>query len=418
MDSKKRAIIVGALLHDIGKVGQRARKKEELSKATIDREGDICPGDKYSTHLHVLWTDEFFSRYFTDELKDKVIGEVAFDFNPQNLASFHHKPASFLHKLIQIADHISSGEREETERGDKDDYIRRRLSSIFNKVGLRWEPEISEPYFYNLTTLTLDKTVFPKRKSELDPPDGTLEIEKYREKYKTLWEGFVEDFKKLRDKTVELDLEFDLFLNGLYHLLMKYTWCVPSYTIAKDEVDNDISLFDHSRTTASIASCLYEIYGENEVPNKASNPEFLVVEGDISGIQKFLYKLAQPSGIKGVGRILRGRSMFLTLLPIVAANYITRNLDQTFVNILYAGGGNFQILLPNNEETIKKLKELGDEIDRWLFDTFRGELGLVLGYVEADRDSLGKGYGAVINRLKTEMENQKSKKFFHSVVAK
>lgn len=167
LNSKKKAIIIEALLHDIGKVGQRARKKEELSKATTDREGDICPGDKYSTHLHVLWTDEFFSRYFTDEFKDKVIGEVAFDFNPQNLASFHHKPASSLQKLIQVADHISSGEREETERGDKDDYVKRRLASIFNKVALRGEPKIDEPYFYNLTQLNLSKDVFPKRKSEL-----------------------------------------------------------------------------------------------------------------------------------------------------------------------------------------------------------------------------------------------------------
>ena len=114
MDAKKRAIVIGALLHDIGKVGQRAQRKDELSKATVYREGDICPGDKYSTHLHVLWTDEFFSRYFTDELKDKVIGEAAFDFNPQNLASFHHKPASFptasdlihnFHLFVATVDH-------------------------------------------------------------------------------------------------------------------------------------------------------------------------------------------------------------------------------------------------------------------------------------------------------------------------
>jgi CRISPR-associated protein Csm1 len=410
MDSKKRAVVIGALLHDIGKVGQRAQRKEELSKATLDRESDICPGEGYSTHLHVLWTDEFFSKYFNDELIDKVIGEVTFDFNPQNLASFHHKPASSLHRLIQIADRISSGEREEFERGDKDDYIKRRLSSIFNKVNLKGELN-SEPYFYNLVQLNRKKDVFPKRKNELDPPYETQEIEKHREKYKALWEGFIKDFEELRDKTIRLNLNFDLFLNGLYHLLMKYTWCVPSYTNAKDEIDNDISLFDHSRTTAAIASCLYDLYGEDELPEKSKDHEFLVVEGDISGIQKFIYKLAQPSGIKGVGRILRGRSMFLTLLPIVTANYITQNLDQTFVNILYAGGGNFQILLPNKEEAISKLRQLGDEIDRWLFDTFRGEVGLVLGYVGANRQDLGKGYGEVIHRLKAEMENQKSKKF-------
>lgn len=193
---------------------------------------------------------------------------------------------------------------------------------------------------------------------------------------------------------------------------MKHTWCVPSYTNAKNEVDDDISLFDHSRTTAAIASCLYDLYGEGELLEKSKDHEFLVVEGDISGIQKFIYKLAQPSGIKGVGRILRGRSMFLTLLPIAVANYITQNLDQSFVNILYAGGGNFQLLLPNKEETINKLKEVSSDIDSWLFENFRGELGLIIGYVKANRDNLGRGYGEVISKLKSEMENQKSMKFF------
>lgn len=182
MDSRKRAIVLGALLHDIGKVGQRAEKKEELSQETIDREGDICPRDpkdNFSTHLHVLWTDEFFSKYFTDELKEKVVGEVTFDFNPQNLASFHHKPASALHKLIRVADHISSGEREETARGDKDDYIKRRLSSIFNKISLKGESKIDEPYFHTLAPLALSKTVFPKkraRSSHFKEPELSMNI--------------------------------------------------------------------------------------------------------------------------------------------------------------------------------------------------------------------------------------------------
>lgn len=416
MDPRKKAIVIGALLHDIGKVGQRAQRKEELSKDALNRESDICPGEGFSTHLHVLWTDEFFNICFLDELKSKLIGEVSFDFNfnPQNLASFHHKPASYPHKLIQIADRISSGEREETERGEREDYIKRKLSSIFNKVSLKHEADISkrEPYFYDLTPLDLNRSVFPKKKSELDAIYGIQKTEKHREKYKLLWEGFIKDFKELRDTTIKYDIGFDLFLSALYHLLMKYTWCIPSYTNAKEEVDNDISLFDHSRTTAAIASCLFDIYGEGELPEDTTESEFIVVEGDISGIQSFIYRLAQPSGIEGVGRILRGRSMFLTLLPIVTANYIARELNQTFVNVLYAGGGNFQILLPNKEETINKLKHLSNNIDKWLFDNFKGELGLVIGYVKATRQDLGKGYGEVIHKLKIEVENQKSKKFF------
>jgi len=103
--------------------------------------------------------------------------------------------------LIRVADHISSGEREETARGDKDDYIKRRLSSIFNKISLKGESKINEPYFHTLAPLALSKIVFPKKKSEIKPLQGTGVIDEYKDEYRTLWNGFIKDFEKLRDKT-------------------------------------------------------------------------------------------------------------------------------------------------------------------------------------------------------------------------
>lgn len=408
MDSTKKAVIIGALLHDIGKVGQRAQKKEELSKETLSREGEICPGANYPIHLHVLWTHEFFEKYFPDDLKNYLFRAVTEETNPLNLASFHHKPDSNLKELIQIADRTSSGEREETERGDKDEYITKRLASIFNKISLKNDKKTaSEPYFHELRKLSLEREVFPNPQQSF----AHSNVDAQRKLYRELWKGFIEDFKNLSKRTLSHNFGFDLFLSGIYHLLMKYTWCVPSYTNAKDEIDNDISLFDHSRVTAAIASCLYDLYGTNKVPSRTNHKEFIIAEGDISGIQKFLYRLSQPSGIKGVGRILRGRSMFLALLPIVTANYIVKEVDHSLVNILYAGGGNFQVLLPNIKSVSEKLASLRETLDGWLFDTFRGELGIVVAHTEASRDELGKNYGSVISKLKVNTENEKAKKF-------
>ena len=67
-----------------------------------------------------------------------------------------------------------------------------------------------------------------------------------------------------------------------------YTTFVPAAT---NDVKNNISLFDHMKTTAAIAVCLSTEGLDSENP-------FLVIEGDISGIQKFIYKVAEGEDSK------------------------------------------------------------------------------------------------------------------------
>ena len=61
----------------------------------------------------------------------------------------------------------------------------------------------------------------------------------------------------------------------------------------------DISLFDHVKLTAAIASCIYDYLNENHLNYKETlfsketefyeNKTFLFCSLDISGIQKFIY---------------------------------------------------------------------------------------------------------------------------------
>ncbi len=85
MDEEKLAVILGALLHDIGKFMQRA--ETPLSEQSKGMESSICPvyQGQYS-HKHVLWTNEFFEQYFQAEL----IGISTVDIG--NLACYHHIP--------------------------------------------------------------------------------------------------------------------------------------------------------------------------------------------------------------------------------------------------------------------------------------------------------------------------------------
>ncbi|MBF0109295.1 MAG: hypothetical protein HQL76_08975 [Magnetococcales bacterium] len=116
-------VILGALLHDVGKLLERG---EEFSAYRNDEEQwkiDCCirkntkNGQEKATSYHSL-----HSRHFCEWLSDS--GHVA-TLRPDgysrtddkadhwlNLAAKHHRATTPLQKLIAAADHFSSGERE------------------------------------------------------------------------------------------------------------------------------------------------------------------------------------------------------------------------------------------------------------------------------------------------------------------
>jgi len=101
--------------------------------------------------------------------------------------------------------------------------------------------------------------------------------------------------------------------NFIYYLLYKYTWCVPASVFDKEKGTRhypDISLFDHSRVLSAIALSIYDWAVDNglsyedikprktedcwSIPTDGKNV-FLLVEGDIGGIQKFIYNIHKAS---------------------------------------------------------------------------------------------------------------------------
>jgi len=81
----------------------------------------------------------------------------------------------------------------------------------------------------------------------------------------------------------------------------RYTWAIPSSTVDLP----DISLHDHNRTVAAIATCLHawhsahgSLHDEAAIRDR-SQPKFRLLAGDLSGIQRTLFKLAQQQ-VKGV----------------------------------------------------------------------------------------------------------------------
>jgi len=99
--------------------------------------------------------------------------------------------------------------------------------------------------------------------------------------------------------------------NTILNLLERYGSYLRSATSAEE-----VSLFDHARTTAAIAVCIAGHLNETEAESARAEIEdreaerYLFVRGDISGVQSFIYTITS----KGALRMLRARSFFLEIV--------------------------------------------------------------------------------------------------------
>ena len=397
MDEKKLAVILGALLHDIGKFMQRA--EVPLSKQSKGMENSVCPvyQGRYS-HKHVLWTNEFFEQYFQAE----IIGMPTVDMG--NLACYHHRPDTPLQWIIAEADRLSSGDRmpkdEEDEITKRDKFKRVRLYPVLEEVSINGKQEEKINNRIELKKLSLDKNdIFPANIESLVPEEGALLVTKYND----LWQEFIKEFTKISNNNISAFIETTLFL------LEKYTWCIPSSTMDFP----DVSLFDHSKTTAAIAACLYEYHNANDtitekhIKNRDTE-KYLLVCGDISGIQKFIYNITSKAAAKG----LKGRSFLLQLLMDAAGKYFLRSLDYPLTNLLYASGGKFYLLIASGHEDA--LTKIRDEINRNLLRKYNGELYFALGWCSlkgSDFDIKNVNFSAKWKEASQEANKQKQQKF-------
>ncbi|MBU1207733.1 MAG: type III-A CRISPR-associated protein Cas10/Csm1 [Proteobacteria bacterium] len=340
MSEETTKIALAALLHDIGKFWQRAGRPGSHAEASA------------------AFVDEFkhlFPYEWLDDLRDGT--------------GNHHNPArKEIEKIVRIADWLASTERVEELGISQSDPERTPLIPIAAKVEFREEkPKNWKDWGYRLKALRLEEScVFP-----------TTQVQVSSEDYSALREEFKNELNQMR-------IIRDYFgLVSLLALLRKYTTYIPSATPwEKDEEYRtlpDISLYEHLRITCAIATCLGKLYPDHldALYRRDSNVEGQLVarllRGDFSGIQNFLYRITRAEGeaeFRGTAKRLRGRSFFLTLLGDITADWLVRELDVSPANILFCGGGRFDLIIGADESTKQKLEELGQRLQNWLVDEF------------------------------------------------
>lgn len=365
MEEDRQQVYLAALaglLHDVGKFAQRAGEKGSADSETAKRDFG---------YYHALLTHDVIPKIVPQILGNETLTTVLC------AAGYHHRPQNDLGVIVQLADHLSAGEREE----DEDNCIPY-LESIFFRLR-RVNPPGEKGY---LPLAVLDPTsdmIFPHIRE-------TQWTNTSAQEYRNLWEDFLRETKTLPGDSLPV------YLESLLNALQRYTWCIPS---AYYKSVPDISLYDHARTTAALAAC-FVADGRDTVWCKARTDEFwheqagepviTLVAGDISGVQKFLYSLSSDNAAKS----LRGRSVYLQLITEAVAQYLLTELALPLTNLLYAGGGNFYLLAPI--AAAKRLPELQAEVTRRLLSAHEGNLRLALAWtaVQACEFKAGEFVGA------------------------
>ncbi len=372
MDEEARLVALGGLLHDIGKFEQR--KSREVKK-------------------HQEYGYEFIRKYVERYLERGLENLPLF-------ARYHHiselkdfKGDLRLKNLLWIvyeADNLSSGERLKDE-----DELR------FNPTN----PLLSVFSLVNLGKGEAEKLYYPL--SEFGPTTYNLPrkgVQNSVKDYESLFEAFEREFEKVAQK----GLEFNVLMN----LLERYTTYIPAMVVE----DSDISLFDHLKTTSAIALAMYNYHIkdlEGDISSKITDREekkYLVISGDISGIQDFIYTITS----KGALKYLRARSLFLELLTEDVVEELIERLKLTRANVIFSGGGRFYILAQNTEEAKEEIEKLSTVLNRWLYDRFKGKLYYAITYIEVNGEELskfrvdGESIWELVNR---ELKVKKLRKF-------
>jgi CRISPR-associated protein Csm1 len=394
MDNRRELVYLAALLHDIGKFYQRADKRlkdkdSDLSEYSKKMANEICfiNGDGGFGYQHVVWTNEFI-----EEFKSKfeeipgIKQNICKDGNSGgdclvDIACNHHSPKSQLQGMVTLADWWSSGvdrcsdnefeneKPDDTIKWGSDRYRQIPLYSIFNGIN---GGHGNSAFLLNRLSLEEEK-FFPK---EIIQKGDGVGVGRYAE----LWNQFTSEFEKLPTES------FSGFVESLLYLLKKIVWCVPTNT----NVMANISLFDHLKTTAAFADCFYQYElkkpnsfqwdpTDNKLSLKNGEKPVLLVGGDLSGIQKFIYNIAsQKAAIS-----LKGRSFYLQLLidSVIQRIISHKDINATMGQVVYSSGGKFYMLLPNTDEVKQALSELKESFEKELWKKHYGQLILNMDYI-------------------------------------
>lgn len=400
---------LAAYLHDLGKFAERARLATDDSKREL-HEQMYCPrredkGRVWHTHKHAAYTVlawDLIERRFPELVGDDVSpfaawGATDVDDSMVNAAGRHHLPDTFLQWIVATADRVASGfERETFEqynqadegtRTGKNHYTARQLA-LFEPIRMDERPANRREEWrkrYPLNPLSPD-ALFPVEAQGYEGNDQQAA----QAEYARLWEDFT---KSLDGIPPSHRANWPLWLDHLDAAWACYTHAIPAATAFG--VRPEVSLYDHSRTTAALAAALWRYHHElgdtgEEARKRLADParadwdaqKLLLIQGDLFGIQDFIFATGGETQ-RRAAKLLRGRSFYIALLTECAALRILDALALPPTSQVINAAGKFLIVAPNTERTLERLAQVQRELDPWFLEHAYGQSGIGIASLPA-----------------------------------
>lgn len=441
-------VALAAYLHDLGKFAERARI--EVLKDQLDaHKTQYCPfvpvrqgsPARKHTHVHAAYTGLAFD-VIEQTAPDLIQGDMhPFVSRSQlredhtqatdsliNAAAAHHRPDTFLQWVIATADRVASGfERDEfDEYNGRDDtneetptgrnHYQARQLSLFEQIrldgknegitakGLKWR--------YPLKALS-PAAIFPQLREKCEPADD----ESAQEEYKSLWNDFLLALKAIPTSHRS---NWPLWLDHFDSAWMTYTQAIPAATAFGTKPE--VSLYDHSKTTAALATALWR-WHESEQQTDAgaaanlkdrsdwNTEKFLLIQGDFFGIQDFIFADGSQTN-KAAAKLLRGRSFQVSLFSEVAALKVLDALSLPPTSQITNAAGKFLIVAPNTAAVRAVLESVRLEINQWFLHHSFGLAGLgLIGKTATCNDFLKGRFGNLQKLMFAELEKAKLQRF-------
>jgi CRISPR-associated protein Csm1 len=349
MADDKTDIVIGTLLHDIGKLAYRGGDARAHGASGRDLLAGI---ESFADSAGVL---ECVAYHHGKELAGAGL------------------PASSPAYITRLADNIASGADISglgIEGADGGFDATAPLGSVFNIINGN-----DDSLRYAATTPGRGGLSFPS--ADARPYDASY--------YNELLRGVTEGLRGIKCSRE--------YVNPLLDLLEGYLSSVPASTSARGRTD--ISLYDHSKTAAAVGSCVYAYLSARGASDyKAALYDgadafygercFLLYSCDMSGIQEFLYTVSGDKALKS----LRARSFYLEIMLEHIADELLESLGLSRVNLIYTGGGHAYMLLPNTNEVKAVLRDTERGLNKWFLDNFKTALYIACAYEECSGNDL------------------------------
>ncbi|MGI6141473.1 MAG: type III-A CRISPR-associated protein Cas10/Csm1 [Caldicoprobacterales bacterium] len=367
-------VTIGALLHDIGKVLYLA--------GSIDGKLTSISGEdyirKYTQNRDILDCIRFHHRSEIEQVWPK---EDSFSY------------------IVYIADSIASGANRRIKEEGIDELDKNHpLESVFNLLNNGNGKAVYRPAVLS-GSINLPIMDIPSDISS---------------SYNQILSSFSQNLSNISIKAENV--------NSILELCELYFSFVP-FSTYKGQI-SDISLFDHSKITAALASCIYLYLNTNKINNYKKElfeqeesfmkqKAFSLVSLDLSGIQSFIYTISSKGALKS----LRSRSFYLEILLENTIDEILNNCNLSRANLLYSGGGSAYIILPNTDETHKKVKDTIYNINSRLLEYFGSALFIAYGWEACSANELmsktnnPESYSNIFRSLSAQISSMKLNRY-------